>query len=254
MRARLPLGHDVLPGDDPGQGQPGGDALGHDQDVRLHVPVLDGEHRAGPSEAGLDLVGDEQDAVLTGDLAEPWQEAGRWHDVAAFAQDGLDDDRGHTVRVDELVERQVELGLPVARAGVGRMGPAGGPVAVRIGRVVDGAGKGLEGGSIDVLGGREGHRLGRPAVVAVAERQDRGSAGRGAGQLDRGLDRLGARVRQERLPRPTGEHRLEPLVEPQSGLVIQDVLLAVQEFGGLCRDGRGDARMSVARVRYADPR
>ena len=52
-----------------------------------------------------------------GDLAEARQEAGRRHDVAALAEDRLDDDRRDLVRVDELVEGQVELGLPVARAG-----------------------------------------------------------------------------------------------------------------------------------------
>ena len=64
--ARLPRGHELRPGQDPGQWQPGRDALGHDQDVRLDVPVPDREHLAGPPEPGLDLVGDEQDAVLRG--------------------------------------------------------------------------------------------------------------------------------------------------------------------------------------------
>ena len=127
------------PGQDPGQRQAGRDALGHDQDVGLDVPVLDREHLAGPPEPGLDLVGDEQDAVLAGDLAQPRQEPRRRHDVAALAEDRLDDDRRDLVRVDELVERQVELGLPVAGARVGRVGAAGRPVAVRVGRVVDGA-------------------------------------------------------------------------------------------------------------------
>ena len=77
----------------PGQRQAGRDALGHDQDVRLHVPVLDREHLAGPPEPGLDLVGDEQDPVLAGDLAEARQEARRRDDVAALAEDRLDDDR-----------------------------------------------------------------------------------------------------------------------------------------------------------------
>ena len=57
-------GHELAPGQDARQRQARGDALGHDQDVRLDVPVLDREQLAGPPEAGLDLVGDEQDAVL----------------------------------------------------------------------------------------------------------------------------------------------------------------------------------------------
>ena len=144
-------------------------------------------------------------------------------------------------------------GLPVARA-IGRcVGAAGRSVAVRIGRVIDGARQRLEGGAIDVLGGREGHRLGRPAVVAVAERQDRRAAGRDPRELHGRLDRLRARVRQERLPRTAGQQPLEPVVQPQAGLVIHDVLLAVQELGRLLGDRGRHPRMGVARVRDPDP-
>ena len=46
------------------------DALGRQQDVGLDAPVLDRPHLAGPSGAGLDLVGDEQDPVLVADPAQ----------------------------------------------------------------------------------------------------------------------------------------------------------------------------------------
>ena len=114
---------------------------------------------------------------------------------------------GDLVRVDELVEEQVELRLPVAGAGLGLVRAAGGPIAVRVGRVVDGARERLEGAPVDVLRRGQRHRLGGPAVVAVAERHDRRPPGRDARELDRGLDRLRARVGQERLPRPAREHR-----------------------------------------------
>ena len=161
---------------------------------------------------------------------------------------------GDPVRVDELVEGQVELGLPVAGARLGRVGAAGGSIAVRVGRVVDGARQRLERAAVDVLGRRERHRLGRPAVVAVAEGQDRRPAGRDPRELDRGLDRLRARVRQERLPRPAGQDVLEPLVEPQPRLVVDDVLLAVEELAGLGRDRGRDPRVGVTGVGDADPR
>ena len=90
--------HELGPGEDPRQRQARGDPLGHDEDVRLDVPVADGEQLAGPPEAGLDLVGDEQDPVLAGDLAEARQEGRRRDDVAALAEDRLDDDRGHPAR------------------------------------------------------------------------------------------------------------------------------------------------------------
>src|SRR3972149_6102606 len=49
----------------------------------------------------LDLVGDQQDAVLVADLPEPTQEGGGGGKVAAFALDRLDDDGRHVARRDE---------------------------------------------------------------------------------------------------------------------------------------------------------
>ena len=106
--------------------------------------MLDRKEPARPAVAGLDLVGDQQDPVLAGDLAQAGQEARRRDDVAALAQDRLDDDRRDVLRVDELVEGQVELGLPVAGAVRRVVAAARGAIAVRVGRVVDRAGQGLE--------------------------------------------------------------------------------------------------------------
>ena len=154
-------------------------------------------------DAGLDLVGDEEDPVGAGDLAEARQEAGRRDDVAALAEDRLDDDRRHVLGVGQRVQRQVQLLLPVAgAAGVGRVGAAGGPVAVRERGAVHGAGERLEVAAVDVLGRREGHRLGGAAVVAAPEDEDDGALRGRPGQLDGCLDRLGARVREEGLPGP----------------------------------------------------
>ena len=80
-----------------------------------------------------------------------------------------------------------------------------------------------------------------------------GRPGRDPGQLDRGLDRLGAGVREERAPRAAGQQPAQALVEPQPRLVVDDVLLAVEELRRLGLDGGHDARMGVAGVRDADP-
>ena len=135
----------------------------------------------------------------------------------------------------------------------GRVAATGRPVAVRVGRVVDGPGERFERPAVDVLGRGERHRLGGPAVIAVAEREDGRSSGGDPRQLDRRLDRFGARVRQERLPRSAGQEPAKPVVEPQPGLVVQDVLLAVEQLRRLRGDGRGDPRMGVPGVRDADP-
>src|SRR3954451_4706306 len=252
MRAGLPGGHHLGACEDPGEWHPRSDALGDDEDVGLHVPMLDREHLARAAESRLDLVRDEHDAVLPGDLPEPWQEAGRGHDVAALTEHGLDDDPRDAVGVDDLPEGQVELLLPVARARVGTMPAAGRSIAVRVGRVVDGARQGLERAAVDVLGGRQGHRLRGPAVVAVAERHHGGTPGRDPRELDRGLDRFGSRVRQERLPRTARQHGAQAVVQPETRLVVGDVLLRVDDLRCLCGDRGGDAWMRVARVRDAD--
>ena len=52
------------------------------------------------------------------------------------------------------------------------------------------------------------------------------------------------------MARPAGGGR--DAREPQPGLVVEDVLLAVDEARRLCRDGRSDPRVGMAGVRDAD--
>jgi hypothetical protein len=216
--------------------------------------VPDREQLPGAPEARLDLVGDQQDPVLPGDLAQARQEGRRRDDVATLAEHGLDDDRGHPLRVHHLVEEQVELRLPVAGARGRVVGAARRAVAVGIGGVVHRPGEGLEGGPVHVLGGRERHRLGGPPVVPISERDEDRAAGRDARELHGRFDRLSAAVREEGLPRSAREDMAEALVQPEPRLVVDDVLLAVEELRGLGLDRGHDSRVRVARVRDADPR
>ncbi len=214
--------------------------------------MLDGEEPSGAPEAGLDLVGGEEDAVLLGDLAEARQERPRRHDVAALPDDRLHDDEGHLVGLDDLVEEQVQALLPVAGAGVGAVRATRGPVAVGEVGLVGGARQGLERGAVGGLRRGERHRLRGAPVEAVAEADD-GAPPRGrTGELDRGLHGLRAGVGQEGLPRTAGQQLREAFVEEQAGLVVDDVLLAVEELGGLPCDGRCHARVSVAGVGDTD--
>ena len=87
--------------------------------------MLHGEEAARAPEAGLDLVGCQEDAVLARHLAQARQERRRRHDVAALADDRLDDDGRDPLGRDDLGEEEVESGLPVARAGFGACGPPG---------------------------------------------------------------------------------------------------------------------------------
>ena len=72
----------------------GRDAFGDADDVGLDAGVLDGPPLSGSADAGLDLVGDEQDAVPVADAADLLEEVVGRDDVAAFALDGLEDDGG----------------------------------------------------------------------------------------------------------------------------------------------------------------
>ena len=59
--------------------------------------MLDGEEPTGAAETRLDLVDDEKDAVLLGELAQPLQELSRRRHESALAEHRLDDDRGHAL-------------------------------------------------------------------------------------------------------------------------------------------------------------
>ena len=254
MRSRRPLLQQGPLRQDSREGQTGCDALGHHDDVRLDLPMLHREHLAGPAEARLNLVRDQQDPVLPGDLTQAGQEAGWWHDVATFPDDGLDDDGSHVFRIDELVEGQIELLLPIARARFGRMRAARRSVAVRVGRVIDAPRQGLEVAAVDILGGRQRHGLRRAAVEAVAKSQDDRPTGRDPSELDRCLDGLRSAVGEESAPALARHDVRQALVQAEPRLVVDDVLLAVQKLGGLGLDRGDDARMRMSRARDADSR
>ena len=73
-------------------------------DVGRQAEMLEGEHLARASHAGLHLVGDEQNAMLLREIAQPLQKRLRRNDVAPFALDRLDDDRRDFVGRDEMDE------------------------------------------------------------------------------------------------------------------------------------------------------
>src|SRR5258706_3854931 len=62
--------------------------------------MLDGEELAGAPKSALDLVGDEEDSVASGELAQPAQKIGGRRDESALAQDRLDDHGGGPFRRD----------------------------------------------------------------------------------------------------------------------------------------------------------
>ena len=171
------------------------DALGGGDDVRLDAGLLDRPPRAGASHAGLDLVGDQQDAVLVADVAQPLQESRRGREVAALALDRLDHDRRHIARRDEAPEdraaQHLELGAAVA---AGTLSPG---TDARERGVMDHRQQRPEAGPLLDLRVGQGQGTHRAAVEAALEGDDPGPMGVVAGELDRALDRLRAGVGQE---------------------------------------------------------
>ena len=74
-----------------------GDALREDEGIRHDIGLLESEPGARAADAGLDLVEDQQCAVLGGELSRATQEAVWQIEHAGLALDRLDEDRGNGV-------------------------------------------------------------------------------------------------------------------------------------------------------------
>ncbi len=75
--------------------------------------MLAGEHRAGAAEAGLDFVGDEEDAVFVAEVDEHFEVVGRRCDEAAFAHHWLGDYRRDFFVCDYALESVFEMARAV---------------------------------------------------------------------------------------------------------------------------------------------
>jgi hypothetical protein len=146
--------------------------------------MLDRPHLSGPAGAGLDLVGDEQDAVLRAHLPEALEETVLGNDVAALALDRFDHDGrdlvgGHEPLEQDLVEPAEVLNLAERR-------------------VVDAGQERVESSVVLRLRRRERHRTVGPAMKAAQEPDDVRPAGEMASELHRGFHDLGAGVAEVR--------------------------------------------------------
>ena len=100
----------ALFGDHGADRKSGGNSLGHGHDVRHDVEMLETPHRAGATDAGLDLVQDQHDAVFVADAAHFLQPALRRHEIPALARNRLDQDCRDVVWHDHGVEERFQLG------------------------------------------------------------------------------------------------------------------------------------------------
>jgi hypothetical protein len=86
-----------------------GSPLGERRQVGLEAVVIHRPHPAGAAEAGLDLVGDEEDAVLPAELEEHLDVGGRSDDEAALSQHQLHHHTGDLLGRDVGGEELLDL-------------------------------------------------------------------------------------------------------------------------------------------------
>ena len=168
-----------------------GQRLGEQHHVGLDVPVLAGEEFSGAADAGLDLVDDEQRAVAAAERFGALEivVVGQDH---ALALDRLDHERRHLA----VRQRAVERGEIVERHAD----------AIRQQR--------LEAAAEGVIAVQRKRPIGQ-AMERMAAIGDAGAARRGARELDRGLDRLGAGIGEEHLVEM--RHQIEQPVGQDAG-------------------------------------
>jgi hypothetical protein len=144
-----------------GKRQAGCDPLGYGQNVWHHAVMLQRKPLAGAAKTGLDFIEDQEDAVPICKRPQPFHERRRRNDIAAFAQDGFNQDGCRFLRRGLRSQKQLEL-LEGERAG--RL--FGQTKLIRIWEWGDKYTRRqrAEAGPIDRFGCRESHRTGRPAV------------------------------------------------------------------------------------------
>ena len=171
----------MLLGDHGADRHAGAEPLRRSDDVWLNAEVLNRPHLAGATNARLHFVNNDGDAVLVGNLLQAWEEVLIRNDVAALALHWLHNERGDLVtwncsRNDALLKFVQPL------------------TAER--HVKESWSERPEVGVILRLRVSERQRAERAPVEAANESNDPLTTRHVARQLNRGFNRLGARVLQ----------------------------------------------------------
>src|SRR5213593_2488647 len=106
MGARFPR-HDFRASHRYAQRHAGGDTFRDGDDVRMKVEMFEREHLPGATHTALDFVGNQENAVLAGDLLELWKKIRRRNDIAAFALNGFDHNRRNFTRIDSRSKNHI---------------------------------------------------------------------------------------------------------------------------------------------------
>ncbi len=186
--------------------------------------------------------------MLVGEAAEVVEEVPPCRVVATLTLHRLDEETRDLLGAHLMGEHLVEL----------EDGPLGGLLErhlpaerMRIGRHEHRAHQRVVALAVLRLRGRVGDRPHRAAVEAAAEHDDALAAARLAGQLDRRLDGLGARVHEEERVDAVGRHGAEPFSDADEGFVEEDAARMPQAVE-LVEDRLLDGRRLMSEVRDGD--
>ena len=207
--------------------QPAAEALRHGHHVGRDAELLVRPERAGAAVAALDLVEDQEGAVLVAGLARGVQQLGLERVDPRLALDRLEQDGGGALAhggaqgVDVVARHHPEAGHERRERRLLRL--------LRRGR----------------------QRAHRAPVEAALHHHELAARAALAGELERALDRLGAGVAQEHAAaeREVGE----PLGEAHAGLGVEEVA-HVHQPPGLVAHRLHHARVAVAELRHRDAR
>ena len=246
-----------------------GERFAETDNIRCYAAVLAGKPFPGAPETGVNLVENEQRAVVITELAEQWQEFQRRNVDAAARLDGLDEDgadllpaeglanaRFHFVAAD--VKRLCQLRFADCGLWIRRLEPPH----------VGGCWKGNEMTKLaelraerspEVLSVRRVQGPVAQSVIRALEGDDALSAGGEHGGLERRLDRLEAGVAENGLARfrimPRPPLKRDPAQFPRQlrlERVRMHIAHRVQERRHLPLAGADDARVRVPRRRDAE--
>src|SRR6185295_2372961 len=226
-----PAAEDGARAEDRGDRQAAAERLAAAEEIGPDALALDREHPAGASEAGEDLVGDQQGTGAPAELGEPGEPARRRQEDSFAADDRLDEDARDVVAFEARDDR-------------GQIAAEGKPSDVRM--EVRGEGVAKRGTR------RGGEGAERQTVIAGIERDDARPAGRGEGGLERDLDSFGAGDREEDLGVVDRRESREALGEREASGMGRDVAEGVNQEVRLRRDSSQDLRMAMADRRHAE--
>ncbi len=230
----------------------GGDALGESDDVGNHAIAFRRKREAEPSEAGDDLIEDQQDAVFIADRPQPLEIALRGRQHAGRARHRLNDDGrdgGGIVQRRDPFEIIGEVRAPLGLA----LGEGLGVAVVGVRQMVDaGEQRPEELAVVDDAADRDAAEA-DPVIAALAADQ----AGTGAlaahvmigeRDLERGVDRLRAGIAEEHMIEIAGRQRRDAACELERIRMAELERRCVVKLLGLALDRAYDLVTAMAGI------